>query len=190
MQEEKWLPVVGYEGKYEVSNTGIVRSLERRSVKKGNKGSVYSYTIPSKVRKLKTTEFGYLTVNLSNGERGNVSHFFVHRLVAEAFTPNPDNKPQVHHADHNKQNNNISNLSWVTASENIIEAVKAGKFPGGFGKGLNNHMGKLSDEQVLEIIELRKSKSLKEIAIKYNICIPHASEVSRGKKRNLTKAVY
>ena len=108
MTEEIWKSVPGYEGLYEVSNTGRVRSVDRYVVDSlGNrrfyKGKVLS---PGKDR------CGYLFLVLQ-GRR-----FSIHRLVAQAFIPNPDNLPQVNHRDENPSNDNVDNLEWCTAKYN------------------------------------------------------------------------
>lgn len=98
MSEEVWKPVVGYEGWYEVSNIGRVRRIG------GN------------LMKQHKTQFGYLALTLC--KHGKVKGFQVHRLVAMAFVPNPQNKPFVNHLDEVKTNNRAENLEWVTSSEN------------------------------------------------------------------------
>lgn len=116
MQHEIWKPVVGYEGLYEVSNTGKVRSLERINTvgRRGIGRELRQYLLPQ----------GYLDVSLSS--RGKISHKRVHRLVADAFCENPDSKDEVNHKDGNKQNNTASNLEWCTKSENMIHAYQKG----------------------------------------------------------------
>lgn len=101
MEQEVWKPIIGYEGYYEVSNLGRVKSVLRQ-----------------KLMKQHTTRFGYLRLALRKKNTCSVK-FSVHRLVAEAFLPNPHNKPQVNHKDSNKKNNKVENLEWSTAQENI-----------------------------------------------------------------------
>lgn len=103
--EEIWKPVVGYENRYEVSNTGKVRS------------SHFNEPII-----LSTIVFqGYEIVSLCNLNIKRNRR--MHRLVAQAFIPNPENKPQVNHKDKNKLNNHVNNLEWATNQENVIHSV-------------------------------------------------------------------
>ena len=110
---EIWKAIEGYEGKYEVSNLGRVRSLHRKVA-----------TVHSSMRTIKgktlvpwTDKDGYLHVNLWC-ECKMKSHM-VHRLVAGAFIPNPDNMPEVNHKDEDKQNNRADNLEWCNTRYNI-----------------------------------------------------------------------
>lgn len=136
MQEE-WRDVKGYEGLYQVSNFGRVKSLNynRKGIKKimqAKSGSVY-FTIclwSKGVRKVQT----------------------VHRLVAEAFIPNPNNLEQINHIDGNKKNNVVSNLEWVTRSENAVHsAYVLGKSPGNWSRKKVRcvETGEVFDSQIL-----------------------------------------
>lgn len=99
-----WKPVKGFEGLYLVSDIGEVYSLLTNKC-----------LLPAKKRT------GYLQVTLSKNTL--LSYHLVHRIVAEAFIPNPDGKRQVNHIDGNKSNNSVSNLEWCTCRENIIHSI-------------------------------------------------------------------
>lgn len=106
-KDEEWRPVVGYEGRYEVSNLGRVRSLRRMIPNRFGK------YMNGRILKPITNHNGYYYVTLGRGKHG-----FVHRLVIEAFVPNPDNKPFCDHIDSNRKNNRVENLRWATYQEN------------------------------------------------------------------------
>lgn len=111
--QEEWRPIIGYNNKYEISNKGNVRCLNYK-----NTDEVKTLT-PHK------TNRGYLRVDLySNGKS---RHHSVHRLVAEAFIPNPNNLPQVNHKDENPLNNHVDNLEWCTETM-AIETKKSLKY--------------------------------------------------------------
>lgn len=110
---EEWRPVAGYEGSYEVSNLGNVRSVDR--VSEGKPGSMCRRK--GKPIKLNPNpRKGYLVCNLMKEGSATTKH--VHRLVADAFIPNPDGKPLIDHIDRNRANNVVSNLRWVSHSQN------------------------------------------------------------------------
>jgi NUMOD4 motif/HNH endonuclease len=117
--QEIWRDINGYEGLYQVSNLGNVRSLDRTI--KHYTGSV---SVLNGRLKSKSNSRGYLIVGLC--KNGRLKSLKVHRLVAEAFIPNPENKPEVNHLSGNKSDNNIDNLTWATPSENIYHAHKTG----------------------------------------------------------------
>ena len=98
--KEVWKDIEGYEGRYQVSNLGRVKRVTTGRILKSGKHTC-----------------GYLIVRLS--KNGIVSNKKIHRLVAQAFIPNLDNKSQVNHIDENKTNNLASNLEWMTAKENL-----------------------------------------------------------------------
>lgn len=171
--EEIWKPVVGYDGFYEVSNLGQIRSLDRVDKKKRFwKGRILKQ-YPRK---------GYLHVNLSvNGERNSVA---VHRVVAEAFLLNPKNKPQVNHIDENKANNVVSNLEFCTACENVNHGTRS-KRSADSQRGEKSHSHRITSEQVNEIREnyVRGSKQFgqKAFADKFGISISAVSLIILGK---------
>ena len=114
---ETWVDIEGYEGMYQVSTLGRVRSLDR--VVRGANAMSDSYQINLKGRILKQGMAlnGYLFVVLCKD--GKHKHATVHRLVAETFIPNPDNLPEINHKDENKSNNVVSNLEWCDRSYNV-----------------------------------------------------------------------
>ena len=105
--QEIWKDIKGYEGLYQVSNLGNVKSLRRK---------VYNHYIKERLLNPVIIKKGYLQIKLR--KENNYKHFKVHRLVAQAFIPNPEGKPIVHHKDHNTLNNIYSNLEWATPQEN------------------------------------------------------------------------
>lgn len=109
--EEIWKDVVGYEGLYKVSNLGRVKSLSRLIII-----SNYHKQSDDIILKQKINVTGYNVVNLS--KNGCYKTKFVHRLVAEAFIPNPNTLPQINHKDENKLNNCVNNLEWCTGKYN------------------------------------------------------------------------
>lgn len=111
--EEVWEDIPEYEGFYKVSNLGRVKSLPRN-------GTIQQERIMIN----KITKQGYVTVHLR--KLGVSKYLKIHRLVALTFLNNPENKPQVNHKDGNKENNNLSNLEWMTVSENVQHAFDTG----------------------------------------------------------------
>ena len=122
---EIWRPVKGYEGYYEVSDLARVRSLDR-VVKIVARGTEYERRTRGQIIMPIKTKNGYLRVGLKrNNKCFNAS---VHRLVAEAFVPNPDNLPEVNHKDECKTNNLPSNLEWCDRSYNCQYGQRADKY--------------------------------------------------------------
>lgn len=120
----EWRGIKDYEGYYQVSDTGLVRSLDRNIIYSDGR----KYIKKGKILRLKKDRNGYPRVELyrNNKCRG----FYVHRLVAEAFIPNPTNLPQVNHKDENILNNNVNNLEWCDGKYNVRYsiAVKVSQF--------------------------------------------------------------
>lgn len=117
---EQWHDIRGFEGIYQISNFGRVKSLPRvRFMGRANR------QIGNKILKPVKTKQGYLVVSLIDK---NKTHFVkkVHRLVAEAFVLNSENKPDVNHKDSDRKNNHYSNLEWVTPQENVRHGLVSG----------------------------------------------------------------
>ena len=108
---EIWAPVHGYEGYYEINQDGDVKSLHKHN---------YGY-----IMKQRIDRGGYNTVRLAKPALKS-STKYVHRLLGFAFIDNPQSKPMINHIDGNKLNNNISNLEWITHSENMKHAYSSG----------------------------------------------------------------
>lgn len=145
---EIWKDIIGYEGYYEVSNKGRVRSKYR-------------------ILKPQLQANGYYTIRLSKNNIVQMKR--VHRLVAETFIENRDNKKQVNHIDGNKLNNVTDNLEWVTPSENTKHSYDNNlqKKP----KGELNSQAKLTWEKVREITKLKDIYSRKELAQLFNVSV-------------------
>lgn len=120
----EWKWINGYEGYYQVSDSGLVRSVDRVvHAKDGVDYKLRGHIMKQSIRK-GNREDGYFVVNLRKNGKGTV--FQVHRLVAEAFIPNPENLPTVNHKDGEKTNNHVSNLEWASYGENNVHALKHG----------------------------------------------------------------
>lgn len=148
MTIEEWLPVVGFEGKYEVSNLGRIRSLRS--------GRLLHIGSPSR---------GYPRIML--GQKATR----VHRVVAAAFLgPCPPGK-EVNHKNGIKNDPRLDNLEYVTRSENILHAVKIGNLVSTASQGEKNRHAKLTESDVLAIREYKKQGwHDNDLATKYNVC--------------------
>ena len=184
---EEWRDIKGYEGRYQVSNLGRVKSLN------------YNHTSREKILKAREDKVGYLYLNLYKNNKRKTHK--VHRLVAQAFIENPNNYPQVNHKDENKSNNRVENLEWCTHRYNLnygtrnqraSEKMKSREFT-------EEHKNKISNTQkrngknkgskhpkarkVQCITTGRKFNCIKEAAEYYNIqrSSNHISACCRGK---------
>ena len=120
--KEKWKDIEGYEGLYQISSYGRVKSLEHKTLQKNiyGKGGIGYSKHKEKILKGWVQNTGYLTVALKNKK------YSVHRLVANAFIPNINNYPIINHKDGNKLNNKVENLEWCTYKHNNSEAIRLG----------------------------------------------------------------
>ncbi len=170
--QEIWKDIKNYEGKYQVSNFGNVKSLERYD--RCNRHINEKILVPRK------HTGGYLRVQLSRKD------FYIHRLVAETFIPNPENKLQVNHIDGDKTNNRSNNLEWCTALENNLHAITTGlskkdrDFMIKIANSENHKKAmikrrKLTNKQILEI---RKSKLTEnELSKIYKVSRGHINSI-------------
>ena len=138
---EKWKAVLGFEGKYEVSNHGRLKSLV------GTGGQPRILILKNKPRK-----DGYVSCELWS--KGKVKKTGLHRLVAECFIPNPDNKPVVNHKDSNRSNNHENNLEWCTQAENIQHGYSFGNI-----KPTRHRLGKKTGNTEYSQIYFEKSRN-------------------------------
>lgn len=117
--KEVWKDIEGYEGLYQVSNMGRVKSLERYVNFKN-----YMKRVSERILVVSENRGGYLQVNLCKD--GKAKGMRIHRIVAETFIPNHEGKRTVNHIDGNKKNNAVDNLEWATHKENLVHAYETG----------------------------------------------------------------
>ena len=115
-ENEEWVPAIGHEDKYEVSNYGRVRRIDLNPTNpRGRPNKMYGHIFePTKANN------GYMRISIG------MDRDYVHRIVAKHFLPNPDNLPVVNHIDGNKQNNYVGNLEWCTQKHNAEHASRTG----------------------------------------------------------------
>lgn len=116
MVNEIWKDIEGYNGLYQISNLGNVKSVERYRKGKNN-SAVY---VPEYLLKGKIDKDGYINVALCTGKHKTMKFYRIHRLVAMAFIPNPNNLPVVNHKNEDKQDNRVENLEWCTVQYNTM----------------------------------------------------------------------
>ena len=169
--KEEWLPVVGWEGFYEVSNFGQVRSMSRKVTHKNG----FVQTIYEKILKGTISFYGYRCVDLCRpGKRENSK---VHRLVLSAFAAPQSAKIDTRHLDGDRLNNKISNLKYGTRQDNINDTKKHGRIP----NGERHWNSKLSDHEAVKIF---KSKDRQvDLAKKYNVSHTTIYDIQTRKRR-------
>ena len=169
MKNEEWRDVVGYEGLYQVSNQGRVKSLERKVPHCSGGERIQK----ERILKQATTYNGYLLVSLCAG--GKPKKVTVHRLVCEAFHKNHENKPCVNHIDENKTNNAASNLEWCTYEENNNHGTHKERV----AKSLSKPVAQCTKEGGL----VKTWSSLTEIGKQTGFSIGNISQVTNGNRK-------
>ena len=170
MENEVWKDIEGYEGHYQVSNLGRVKSLKR-----GN----------DKIMSLRRYKGGYLLVNLC--KNGEMKTFTIHRLVGQAFLPNPNNLPQINHKDEDKTNNRVENLEWCSV-----------KYNNSFGTRLQRVSVKMTNrklsKQVLQYSKdgefVREWKSTHDVERNLGFNRGHISSCCLGKLKSAYRFVW
>lgn len=165
LPNEDWKDVVGYEGIYEVSNLGRIKSLPKQ---RGVQFIEWSSLLSQKINR-----YNYLVATISKDNKPKSVH--VHQLVAKAFLPNHLNRPCVNHIDGNRQNNKVENLEWVDYFENMKHAVNAGLLK---SKGINNSQCRLNESDVLEIFHSKYTA--KQLAEKFKVSIVLINKIRDG----------
>lgn len=161
MCEEELFPIKGYEGKYAITKSG----------------KVWSYYLKIFV-KHRNNRTGYYQVGLSL--KSQRKFIYVHRLVAQTFIPNPENKTDVNHKDLDRSNNNLDNLEWATRSENIQHSERYYRVNKQIKRNRSNR--KLFIEDVITINEkIKQGLKLKEIGDMFNVDSSLISQIKRGK---------
>lgn len=167
-ESEQWKPVVSFEGAYEVSNLGRIKSLRRL---KNNKGAFQEV----KERILVIGQSNYPSVSL--WLNGTLKVKKVHRIVAEAWIKNPLNKAEVNHIDANRQNNCVENLEWVTRQENVNHAKENNLLPRG-----NNHVNtKVNSAEIIEFFTKHSDSTQRQIGEIFGISQARVSQILGAK---------
>ena len=172
---EEWRPIKGYEGLYEISNLGRVKSLERIITRSDG----VKQTIKSKILKGTRDKDGYLIVGLSKNYE--TKQFKVHRLVAETFISNPDNKPEVDHINTNRTDNVATNLRWCTHEGNCNNVLSKKKRSEKIGK--DNPKSKKVVQLTLDGDLVKVWDSAKDAVREEGFSDSHISNCCKGKRK-------
>ncbi len=159
---EEWRDVVGYEGLYQVSNLGRIKGLKDRW---GN--------YREKILKLEITSQGYCRINLN--KKGKGKKYMVHRLVAQAFIPNPNNLPQVNHINEIKNDNRVENLEWCTSEYNVNYGSRTERA----SKSNSKKVKCITTGEIFDSINIIKEK--------YNISTCHIGDCCKGVRKSCGK---
>ena len=174
LMEEIWKPIKGYEGLYEVSNIGRVKSLPKTVEQ------YYGYKITNeRILKQSPDRKGYMMAWLYKNKKRNTVK--VHRLVANAFIPNPDNKPQIDHINTVKDDNRVCNLRWCTEKENSNNPISykrnsESKF------GCKNHHAKSVEQYAINGDYIKTWSCINDVKRELGFHHSHISQCCSGKR--------
>ena len=172
---EEWRPVVGFDGEFEVSSDGHVRSLDRTVVDTRN-GRCWKYC--GRILSTWRNHHGYTSVSINSNSRKRVR--LVHRLMAEAFFGSQRPGMEVNHKNGIRDDNRLENLEWCTRSENQTHAATLPHTPRGRKKGGPSY----SDAQVRKVRELRRlGMSLRRIAGEVGMSTSHVIAITKNRTR-------
>lgn len=179
--KEEWREIVGFGWAYRVSNKGRVARLNITRLQKGKGGSLCTRSYTGGVLH-PYDHCGYEMVTLSREDKVR-EKIFVHRVVAIAFIPNPENKPHINHKDGVKKNNAVSNLEWCTIAENNRHGFLTGLIPPMIPKiGEHCKSSKLTNEQVGVIKRLiSNGGKCSTIALEYGVGRTTISAIKSGR---------
>ena len=166
--DERWKDIPGYEGLYQASNYGQIRSVDNIQHVLWH-GKIVEKHKHGRLIKQGKHRGGYKVVWLS--KHGTVKAHTVHRLIANTFIQNPNNLPEVNHIDGNKENNKIDNLEWVNRTENLLHAYKK----------LNRSNG--NEKRIVCVETGMTYKSIRQAANDYSISSSAIQEVLRGRNK-------
>lgn len=193
MENEIWKNIENYEGLYQVSNLGKVKSLDR--IINDIKGK--TYLLKGKEIKFSQNNSGYVLVVLSKNKKSKT--YLVHRLVAETFIPNPNNLPQVNHKNEIKSDNRVENLEWCSAKYNInygtcIERAKL-HYPSRKGKNNPNFSKKMSKELYEKLLKINSKPICQyskqgEFIKKFNSISEAAKELNMKSSSSIQNCLY
>lgn len=173
---ENWKPIKGYEGIYEVSDLGRIRSLPRTRSFIDRRGNDTVARVDGRILRPQKCSNGYMRLILSKD--GVHEQVLIHRIVASAFCERPAGKNEVNHKDENKANNIASNLEWCDRKYNTTYGSLKNCYA-----GEKNPRAKLTSKDVKQIKARRSNgEGLQTIASDYGISVYHVSNICRGKR--------
>ena len=167
---ETWRDIKGYEGRYQVSNMGRVKSLSREVASK-NGSKQYR---KERILKPRSNGKGYLRVSLCKSS-SETKDFYIHRLVCEAFHENPMNRPDVNHINEDKSDNRACNLEWVTRKGNCNFGTRNTRV----AKALSKPVGQYTQEGEL----VKVWQSTREVERQLGFCHSHINLAAKGKQK-------